>query len=123
MAALLPALAVFWFFAAPVVTFVFGPSWTDAAPLVRILALGVAVAPLAGQNAQVINACGRGDWVLAVDLVRRPAGLAALVVGGCFGLEGLCWAKVAADLVDWLVVSFFSRRLTGASFLREALAL
>jgi len=75
------------------------------------------------QNASALGACGRSDLVLKADLVRRPIDLAVLMAGCLLGVEGICWAKVLADFIDWLVMSAFTRKATGAPFWKEAFAL
>lgn len=123
MALLLPVLVVLWLFAAPLVSFVFGDQWLSSVSYLRILLVGLVWWPLANQNGVALGACGRSDYVLQAEMIRRPLGL-LLLAGGClFGIEGLCWAKVAADFVDWMVMSCYMRKYTGGPFLREALSL
>lgn len=123
MAILVPTLVVLWTFANPIITFVFGPQWQSSVPYLRILIIGLVWWPLANQNGVALGACGRSDYVLKAEVIRRPIGL-LLMAGGCFlGIAGLCWGKVAADFVDWMVMSYYMRKHTGGRFLREALSL
>jgi len=123
MALQLPALAVLWLFTKPIIGFVFGSQWIDCVPYLRILIVGAVWWPLSNQNGVALGACGRSDYVLKADLIRRPVGFAVLAAGCSFGVVGLCWAKVLADFIDWMVVSAFVRKVTGKPFLREAVAL
>lgn len=100
-----PMLACLWIFAEPIVGFVLGGQWLDCVPAMRILIVGAAFAPFQ-LSYHVLAASGRGNCILANEVVKRVLAFAALGTGCLFGLEGLCWSCVAIEVVS--AISDFS---------------
>lgn len=101
-----PVLATLWVFAPFVVKFVLGKQWVPCVPYLRILLLGQIVTPVTTASLNFLKARGRADLVLATDFIKKPIGLSALFAGCGFGLVGVCWAKVASDVVECIVDVF-----------------
>lgn len=130
-----PLLAVLELFAEELVGFVLGDAWLDCVLYLQILVVGVAFTPLTNISLQYIRARGRGDLVLATDVLKKPVQIGLLVAGGGVlatgicdrGVVLLCWVKVAGDVVeaiaDIAVAWWLRRRIEGDYYNTVKLAL
>ena len=59
---------------------VFGDSWIDAIPYFRIFAIGYSLVSISSTNQQALNARGRSDILLLLELLKTIIGLSILMV-------------------------------------------
>ena len=74
--------------AEPVVLTLLGPDWTDAVPILRILAIGGMLQAVATTGSWIFLAQGRTDWMLRWNLVSGPVTIAAFAIGIHWGAIG-----------------------------------
>jgi len=110
-ALLWPGLAILGIRAPEIVRLVLGPQWTDCVPYLRILLIGQVFAPVINIVLTYLRASGHSEAILQADLVKKPLGILALVIGAHFGIEGLCWAVVAGEVIEITVDLCFVRRV------------
>lgn len=77
-----------------VVMTLFGPKWMDAAPLLRVLAVGGILLPLHVLNLQVLLAQGNSKLFLKLEIQKKLIGIACLTLGSVFGIIGFVYASV-----------------------------
>lgn len=94
-----PAMVGLALLADPVVTVLFGEQWRPAAPILSILALGGALHPLHALNLQTLLAFGGSARFFRIEVVKKVVGIAFVLVGAVFGVQGLAWAQVALSIV------------------------
>lgn len=94
-----PLIVVLWVWAPGIVGFILGAGWLDCVPCLRILLVGALFAPISVIAANVMKVCGAADAVLRGDMVKLPCYVLFLVVGCFGGIAGICWAKVAGDVL------------------------
>ncbi len=107
-----PLLACLWIFAKPIIGFVLGDQWLDCVQIMRILIIGALFVPFQ-LSYHVLAASGRGNCILANEVVKRVLAFSALGVGCLFGIEGLCWSCVAIEVassISDLSFMFYVRR-------------
>lgn len=107
MLLLWPGLAILWLFADEIIGAILGSQWIACVPYLKILIAGQLFTPITNVALCVLKATGRTDLILISDAVKKPFGFLALGVGCLFGLAGLCWAKVANDIVECVTDVFF----------------
>lgn len=106
-----PGLVVLWIWAKEIVCFVLGAHWVECVPYMRILMVGQFFTPISNLALTRLKAAGRADLVLKTDFIKKPIGIAALLAGLPFGVAGLCWAKVADDIVEAVIDSAYTRHI------------
>lgn len=62
-------------------------------------------------NVNVVKSLGKGNIYLVLQLTKRFVGLALLVAGILFGIQGLLWAVTINVYVSFLISAFVSGRL------------
>lgn len=111
IALLWPGLLVLWIWAEEIVAFVLGAQWMACVPYMRILIVGQFFTPLSNLALTRLKAAGRADLILKTDFIKKPIGIAAILAGLPFGITGLCWAKVADDIVEAVVDRAYARHI------------
>ena len=77
-----------------------GPTWSAAAPVMTVLAIGILYQPLNALSTRAFIAVGRPQYVLAVNIVLAAINTAGVLLAAPHGLH---WVAVVAGLRIWLV--------------------
>lgn len=91
----------------------FGEEWTDATPVLQILALGTLRAPVSSFNTAVLVAFGRMGSLSIVSLLSIATGIVFLSLGVNFGLVGVAAALALRQWALWPVGAFQVYRVSG----------
>ncbi|MDD2867240.1 oligosaccharide flippase family protein [Neomegalonema sp.] len=84
----------------PLVAFAFGPQWTEAAPVLRILALAGFLTAAAGNCQPVLMATGAPRGLAPISLASLVVGASGMALGlRLDGLQGGAWGVVAMSAV------------------------
>lgn len=81
-----PLMAVIAVLADPVVYILFGAKWLPAAPYLRIACFTCATKPFNSVNVRAIVASGRSETFLALVIINRIIGIAAMAVSWRYGV-------------------------------------
>lgn len=84
--------------AEPLVLVAFGPQWTAAIPIVRILGLFALARSIGSNVGDVYKAVGRPGILFKLGLVNLAVLAPALWLGSRYGLAGVAWGHVAGGL-------------------------
>ncbi|MBQ1424107.1 MAG: lipopolysaccharide biosynthesis protein [Lachnospiraceae bacterium] len=76
-----------------------GEVWLPAVPLLRLCALSFSVWHMHVANLQAINANGRSDIYLKLEIIKKAAGVAVLLGSVRFGVTGMILMKAVWDYV------------------------
>jgi O-antigen/teichoic acid export membrane protein len=109
----LPFYLTCFVFAEPILS-LFGPEFAAAAPALRILAVGMAVSAATVLLQSVVLMGGRSHWQLLNKVIALVVAIAAnLVLIPVWGIRGAALSWVLAVLVDLVLVTVQTHRLTG----------
>jgi O-antigen/teichoic acid export membrane protein len=98
----LPLLAFAYAFAGDIVTLVFTAAYAEAAPVMRVYVIGLAV--LVVELASLTFLLQQGAFVLRLALLLLPVSvLASAALAQSFGLAGAAAGSVAAALIDQVI--------------------
>jgi O-antigen/teichoic acid export membrane protein len=100
-----------------------GSKWATAAIYMRIISLTGILYPLHSLNLNAINAKGRSDLALRLELIKKAIAIPLLIVGAYFGLIPLLWSMVISSVIDYFLNSFYSGKLIGYSTKQQILDL
>jgi O-antigen/teichoic acid export membrane protein len=87
----------------PIVRLLFGSQWDAAVPLVRILAVAVAIGALWNLISHVLIAMGKIDNILRCELVIQPARIVMILIAAPFGLSMVAASQIIVYLIGLLV--------------------
>jgi len=109
----LPMLIGFAAIADDFVRIFLGQEWLPAVPVLTALCLARTVTPISSINMNILNAIGRSDLFLKVDISKLPLTLGALFIVLPFGIEGLAWAMVCNSFIAFFINAYFPGKFFG----------
>lgn len=109
----LPMLIGFAAIAEDFVRLFLGQEWLPTAPVLVALCIARAVTPISAINMNILNAVGRSDLFLKVDLSKLPMTLGALFLALPYGIEGLAWAMVCTSFIAFFINAYYPGKMFG----------
>lgn len=88
-----------------------GEQWKFAIPFLRLLSISYACWPIHIANLQAINALGRSDKFLRLEIIKKVLGVIALFIGVYFGALVVVAMKVLADFIGIFINAYPNREL------------
>ncbi|QEY59411.1 lipopolysaccharide biosynthesis protein [Pseudomonas sp. C27(2019)] len=108
-----PLLVGFAAVSEDLVKIILGDEWLPAVPVLVALCFARAITPISSINLNILNAVGRSDLFLKVDLSKLPMTLGALYIALPYGIEGLAWAMVCTSFISFFINAYFPGKLFG----------
>ena len=118
----LPVLFGFAAVADSFVSLFLGEAWVSAVPIIKILCFARAITPVSVINMSVLNAVGRSDLFLKVDLIKLPMTLGTLLVSINYGLEAVALALLFNVTISFFINAYFPGKLFGFGSLDQIMA-
>lgn len=110
-----------WAVAGPFTLTLFGEKWLPSVHYLKILCFSGVFLPLMICSANVINADGRSDITLLLEILKTVLGLVPVVFGIFFDIDALLWSMVAVSALLYLVHAYFVSRVIRYSVGRQLL--
>lgn len=117
----LPLMAGLSAVAEPLVRLLLTDKWLPAVPFLQICCIDFAFYPIHTANLQAINAMGRSDIFLKLELIKKSYGLVILAVTVlCFhSALAIAWGGVVSTLLSAVVNATPNRKLLGYGYLEQ----
>ena len=96
-----------------VVLLFLGEEWLPVVSVLSTLCFARAITPISAINMSILNAIGRSDLFLKVDLSKLPMTLAALIFSVPYGVEAVAWSMVATSAIAFFINAYFPGKLFG----------
>lgn len=109
----LPMLVGFAAIADDFVFLFLGESWMPMVSVLVMLCFARTVTPISAINMNILNAVGRSDLFLKVDLSKLPMTLGTLMFATPYGIEGLSKAMVVTSFIAFFMNAYFPGKLFG----------
>lgn len=90
-----------------------GEKWMACVPYLRVMCVAYSFWPIHITNLQAVNAAGRSDLFLKLEVAKKAMGLAGLAAGIRFGPLGLISIKAGLDFLTTFVNAWPNKRLLG----------
>ncbi|MEH8173031.1 lipopolysaccharide biosynthesis protein [Aeromonas veronii] len=108
-----PALVGFCAVAEEFVLLFLGEPWLPTVPVIQLLCIARMVTPISAINMSLLNAIGRSDLFLKIDLSKLPMMLSALFIAIPYGIEGIAWGMVVTSLISFFINAYYPGKLFG----------
>jgi O-antigen/teichoic acid export membrane protein len=105
--------------ARPMVLVLLGANWEKTAGFLQLLCLGYAFWPLDTANLQAMNALGRSDLFLKLEIAKKVLGVAGLVLSVPFGVYGVVGVRTLIEVVCFALNAAPNRKLLGYGIGRQ----
>lgn len=96
-----------------------GEKWMACVPYLRIMCVAYSFWPIHITNLQAVNAAGRSDMFLKLEIIKKAMGLAGLAAGMRFGPLVLISVKAGLDFLTTFVNGWPNRKLLGYGIIRQ----
>lgn len=103
----------------PLVELLLTKSWLRSVPYLCIMCLGYAVWPLHVINLQLMNAMGRSELFLKLEIIKKALGILILVLSLPFGVMTMLLLKVADEYLCTIINAWPNRKLIQYGPLRQ----
>lgn len=115
----LPMLLGLFAVADTLVLALLGEKWLICVPFLRIMCISYCFWPIHITNLQAINALGRSDIFLKLEIVKKVLSVLALVIGMRFNVITMVCIKAFQDFLCTFVNAAPNKKLLGYSVLRQ----
>lgn len=107
----LPLMVIISLLAEPIIKVLLGEKWLQTIPILQWLALANTIRPLSVINMNILNAIGRSDLFLKVDLAKFPVFFIVLVLTMPLGLESIAKGFVIISIISFLIETYVPGKL------------
>lgn len=109
----LPTMALVALMSEPIIQVLLGDKWLGTVPLLQWLALAHMVRPISTINMNILNAVGRSDLFLKVDLAKFPIIATVLLITVPISVEAIVIGIFVSSFLSFFVDAFMPGRLFG----------
>ncbi len=115
-----PAMLGLFVIAEPLVLFLLTDKWLPSVPFLQIVALGCLIWPLSARI-QAINAIGRSDVSLRINILLRVIGVALIVIFSRYNIYLLVLSTIIGEVIIAFVTSFVVKNMLGYTLKKQVL--
>lgn len=105
--------------AEPLVKLILTDKWLPCVPFLQIFCAIYMLMPIHTANLQAINAMGRSDIFLKLEIVKKIMGLSILAVTVFYGVYAIALGGILSGLISTLINAYPNKRLLGYSYVEQ----
>ena len=94
-----------------IVLILIGDKWAPTIPYLRIICIAGMLYPLHSLNLNMLNAKGRSDLFLRLEVIKKLLIIPVVGIGIRFGMIVMLWGMVFNSFFAYLINAYFSARL------------
>ncbi len=102
--------------AEPLVKIVLTDKWLPAVPFLQIFCISYALMPIHTANLQAINAMGRSDIFLRLEIIKKVIGLIILGISLQFGVYAIALGQVISGIISTFINTYPNKELLYYSY-------
>ena len=107
------------FCAEPIVKLVLTDKWLPCVPFLRIFCITYMFWPVHTANLNAINAMGRSDWFLRLEIVKKITGMIILLSTMWFGVMAMAYSLLLSSVLSQIINSWPNRKLLNYRYLEQ----
>lgn len=105
--------------AKPLVSILLTDKWLPAVPLMQLLCFSYMLWPIHTINLQAINALGRSDIFLKLEVIKKIVGVTALIISIPFGIKFMVFMKIVTSIIATFINAHPNKKLVDYSYLEQ----
>lgn len=114
-----PLLVLFALLAEPIVVIMLTDKWLPCVHLLQILCIARIFTPISSINMNLLNAKGRSDLFMKLDLFKIPFILLATIVAIPYGVEAIVWTNLITSSLCFFVNAYLPGKMYGYGALQQ----
>ncbi|MEG2349584.1 MAG: lipopolysaccharide biosynthesis protein [Hungatella sp.] len=111
-----PLMAGMMAVAEPMIRLMLTERWMPVVPFLRLLCISYALWPIHVANLQAMNALGRSDQYLKLEIIKKVLGIISLIATMPFGVYAMVLVKTLMEFVCFFINAYPNRKLLNYSF-------
>ncbi|NLW32497.1 MAG: lipopolysaccharide biosynthesis protein [Fibrobacter sp.] len=116
---IIPGMTIFALIAGPFIRIFLTDKWAPVIPLLQWLCFSRMITPVSSLNMNILNAIGRSDLFLKVDIIKIPLAIATLIITVPLGLKAIVIGNFINTLVNFFINTYYPAKLFGFGPLRQ----
>ena len=112
----LPMMTGLAVIAEPLVKILLTAKWLPCVPFLQIACASYALFPIHTANLQAINALGRSDIFLKLEIIKKTVGLTILGVSIYFGVYAIAIGMLVSEIIDTFINTYPNLKLVNYSY-------
>lgn len=105
--------------AEPIISLFLTDKWLPCVPYLQILCLSYMLWPIHTANLQAINALGRSDIYLKLEIIKKIVGIISLLISLPFGVVVMVYMKLITGIISTFVNSYPNKKLLNYSYIHQ----
>ncbi len=105
--------------AEPMVKLLLTDQYLPCVPMLRLLCIAYATWPLHVANLQAINALGRSEIFLKLEIIKKAVSVVALIISIPFGIYTMVALRAVTDFICTFINAYPNKKLLHYSFLQQ----
>lgn len=93
--------------------------WLSSVPFLRIFCFSYALWPIHTANLQAINALGRSDIFLRLEIIKKVIGLIILGISIPFGIYAMAWGVLLGSVISTFINAYPNLKLLNYSYVEQ----
>jgi len=115
----MPLLTLFALLAEPFIRLLLTEKWMPVVPLIQWLCFARMITPISGLNMNILNAIGRSDLFLKVDLSKFPLALVTMAITVPFGINAVVIGNFFITIIGFFINAYYPGKLFGFGAVRQ----
>jgi len=105
--------------AEPLIKVLLTDKWLPAVPFLQIFCISYSIMPIHTANLQAINALGRSDVFLKLEILKKIIGIIILIISLRFGIFALAWGLVLSGVISSFINAYPNKKLLNYSYIEQ----
>lgn len=102
-----------------IVRLVLTEKWIECVPYLRIFCITYMFWPLHTANLNAINALGRSDWFLRLEIIKKIMGLSVLLLTMWHGVMVMAYSLLLTSVLSQIINSWPNKKLINYSYIEQ----
>ncbi|NLB63514.1 MAG: lipopolysaccharide biosynthesis protein [Fibrobacter sp.] len=114
-----PLMALLIASAEPMVRFLLTEKWMGAVIFVQIFSLSYVLMPIHTANLQAINALGRSDIFLRLEVIKKVVGITVLIITVPISIEAMAWGAAVNGVICSFINAHPNKKLLNYGYFEQ----
>lgn len=105
--------------AEPLVSILLTDKWLPSVPFLQIACVSYALWPIHTANLQAINALGRSDIFLKLEIIKKVMGISILIASIFYGVYGIAIGSLISGIISTFINAYPNFKLLNYSYIEQ----